>query len=154
DWPEVLGSVPQVSLGQPSALPQNASGAAAVPTPAAGPRSSCQSDLSAAVSVGRPLPAGNPQTQDNQGKPLALPAGVFTLAQHVAGKGSTQVDPAQIASGERAILLTAARNAVKQGHYDLAVARYEEFFRRFGEDLSVRREFAGILITARQYKKA
>jgi tetratricopeptide (TPR) repeat protein len=159
--PQAPRSVQQVLWVKPIALPQTASGAAFVPTLPAGlppskpeTSSSWQSDLSAAVSLGSPLPVGNPETQDSQRKPLALPADFFTLAQYVAGKESTQSDPAQAASGDRAILLTAARNAVKQGRYDLAVARYEEFFKRFGEDLAVRREFAGILITARQYRKA
>jgi tetratricopeptide (TPR) repeat protein len=160
-WPESPGSVPEVSLGLPSAISQNTSRPVVPATLTVAPRppkcdasSLPQSDLGIAVSLGRPLATSNPATRNNQGKPLALPADVLTLTQHVAGNATNQANPAQIASSERAILLTAARNAVKQGQYDLAVARYEEFFRRFGEDLPVRREFAGILITARQYKKA
>jgi tetratricopeptide (TPR) repeat protein len=54
---------------------------------------------------------------------------------------------------ERAILLGAARNAVKQGNYDQAIERYEEFLTRFGDDPIIRQEYAGVLITANRLRK-
>jgi tetratricopeptide (TPR) repeat protein len=60
----------------------------------------------------------------------------------------------QAQEAERNILLGAARNAVRRGDYDQAVSRYEEFFRRFGDDPTVRREFAGVLVSANRLRQA
>jgi tetratricopeptide (TPR) repeat protein len=55
---------------------------------------------------------------------------------------------------DRAALLGAARNAVKQGNYEQAIARFEEYLRLFGDDPAVRREYAGILFSANRYRQA
>src|SRR5262249_53184533 len=55
---------------------------------------------------------------------------------------------------ERNLLLSAARNAANRGDWDTAIARFEEFFRRFGDDPVVRREYAGILVQAGQTRRA
>jgi superkiller protein 3 len=63
-----------------------------------------------------------------------------------------ETDPAQAA--DRAILLGSARNAVRLRNYDLALSRYQEFLRRFGEDDAVRLEYAGLLVTAGRHREA
>jgi tetratricopeptide (TPR) repeat protein len=55
---------------------------------------------------------------------------------------------------DRTLLLGAARNAVRRGDYAQAIARYEEFFRRFGDDPAVRREYAGVLVSANRLRQA
>jgi tetratricopeptide (TPR) repeat protein len=55
---------------------------------------------------------------------------------------------------ERAILLSAARNAVKQGNLELAVSRYEEYLRRYGDDAAVQKEYAGVLFSANRLGQA
>src|SRR6516225_1447867 len=54
----------------------------------------------------------------------------------------------------RAVLLSAARNAVKQGNYDLAISRFEEYLRRYGDDAVVQREYAGVLFSANRLGQA
>jgi tetratricopeptide (TPR) repeat protein len=58
------------------------------------------------------------------------------------------------AAMDRAILLGAARTAVKQGDYDRAVSRYDEYFRRFNDDPAIRREYAGVLVSANRLAQA
>jgi tetratricopeptide (TPR) repeat protein len=55
---------------------------------------------------------------------------------------------------ERNLLLAAARNAYKQGNLELALGRFEDFFRRFGDDPEVRKEYAGILVQAGRVRQA
>lgn len=55
---------------------------------------------------------------------------------------------------DRAVLLSAARNAVRQGNYELALSRYEEFLRRYGDDAAVLREYAGVLFSANRLEQA
>jgi len=55
---------------------------------------------------------------------------------------------------DRAILLSAARNAVKQGNFELGVARYEEYLRRYGDDAIVQKEYAGVLFSANRLDQA
>jgi tetratricopeptide (TPR) repeat protein len=55
---------------------------------------------------------------------------------------------------DRAVLLGAARTAVKRGDFDQAVNRYEEYFRRFGHDPALRREYAGVLVSANRIRNA
>lgn len=55
---------------------------------------------------------------------------------------------------ERAILLGAARTAVRLNDLDLAIRRFDEYIRRFPDDRAVRREYAGILVRAGQRRKA
>jgi predicted Zn-dependent protease len=55
---------------------------------------------------------------------------------------------------ERALLLGAARNAVRLRNWDAALARFDEFFRRYGEDVELRREYAGVLIQAGRLRPA
>jgi tetratricopeptide (TPR) repeat protein len=62
------------------------------------------------------------------------------------GGGTTEAD--------RTLLLGAARNALRQSDPALAVARYEEFFRRFGDDPAVRQEYAGVLVSANRLHEA
>jgi tetratricopeptide (TPR) repeat protein len=45
-------------------------------------------------------------------------------------------------------LLGAARNAVGQKNWTQALARFEEYFRRFGDDFDIRKEYAGVLVQA------
>lgn len=49
---------------------------------------------------------------------------------------------------DQAILLGAARAAARQGKWEDALKRFEEFFRRYGDYETVRQEYAGILIEA------
>jgi tetratricopeptide (TPR) repeat protein len=59
------------------------------------------------------------------------------------------------ADGDRNLLLGAARNAVRLRNWDAALARFEEFFRRFGrDDMAIRKEFAGILMQAGRLRQA
>jgi predicted Zn-dependent protease len=56
---------------------------------------------------------------------------------------------------ERAVLLGAARTAAARQQWDVAVTRYEEYFRRFGnKDLAIRKEYAGILVRAGKARQA
>jgi tetratricopeptide (TPR) repeat protein len=55
---------------------------------------------------------------------------------------------------EKTLLLAAARNAVKQGNLDQALGRFEEYFRRFGDDNEVRKEYAGVLVSAGRVRQA
>ena len=55
---------------------------------------------------------------------------------------------------EKAILLGAARNAVKQKEWDKALARFDDVFRRFGDDPDVRAEYAGVLVQAGRAREA
>ncbi len=48
----------------------------------------------------------------------------------------------------QAVLLGAARNAVRQQKWDVALARFEEYFKRYGEDFELRKEYAGVLVQA------
>jgi tetratricopeptide (TPR) repeat protein len=64
------------------------------------------------------------------------------------------VSPTPESGADRAILLGAARNALKQGNYDVAIARFEEYLRRFGDDPAIRREYAGVLFSANRLRKA
>ncbi|HJT79178.1 MAG TPA: tetratricopeptide repeat protein, partial [Gemmataceae bacterium] len=66
-----------------------------------------------------------------------------------AAAGGKEADRA-----DRAILLGAARTAVKRGDYAQALARYEQFFRRFGDDPAVRKEYAGVLVLAKRLRQA
>jgi tetratricopeptide (TPR) repeat protein len=55
---------------------------------------------------------------------------------------------------EKAILLGAARNAVKQKEWDKALARFDDVFRRYGDDPDVRAEYAGVLVQAGRARDA
>jgi predicted Zn-dependent protease len=56
---------------------------------------------------------------------------------------------------DRAVLLGAARNAVRMRNWESAVARFEEFFRRFGRDeADLRKEYAGVLVQAGRLPQA
>ena len=56
--------------------------------------------------------------------------------------------------GDRAVLLGAAHNAVRQQKWDVALARFEEYFKRFGEDFELRKEYAGVLVQAGRVRDA
>jgi tetratricopeptide (TPR) repeat protein len=64
------------------------------------------------------------------------------------------VQPKDRNKEDRAILLSAARNAVKQGNLELALSRFEEYLRRFGDDVEVQREYAGVLFSANRLDQA
>jgi tetratricopeptide (TPR) repeat protein len=68
-----------------------------------------------------------------------------------AGEAEGDREPPE---AERNLLLGAARNAGRRGDYDQAIARYEEFFRRFGDDPAVRQEFAGVLVSGNRLRHA
>jgi tetratricopeptide (TPR) repeat protein len=80
------------------------------------------------------------------------PPEMLPAPRQVSPNGAAGGDEAR--SADRAILLGAARTAVKRGDYDQAIARYEEFFRTFGDDPAVRREYAGVLIPAKRLDRA
>ena len=56
--------------------------------------------------------------------------------------------------GDRDVLLGAARNAVKQHNWDQAIARFQEYFNRYGDDFDVRKEYAGVLVQAGRLREA
>jgi tetratricopeptide (TPR) repeat protein len=55
---------------------------------------------------------------------------------------------------DRALLLAAARNAVRARDWDLAIGRFEVVLRRFGDDPEIRVEYAGVLTQAGRLKEA
>jgi tetratricopeptide (TPR) repeat protein len=55
---------------------------------------------------------------------------------------------------EQLILLGAARTAARQGNWDLAISRFQEYFRLYGESATIREEFAGVLVQARRTSQA
>jgi tetratricopeptide (TPR) repeat protein len=65
-----------------------------------------------------------------------------------------QPKPKDQTKEDRAVLLSAARNAVKQGNLELAISRFEEYLRRFGDDADVQREYAGVLFSANRLSQA
>lgn len=54
----------------------------------------------------------------------------------------------------RAILLGAARNAIRRGEFDLAITRFEEYLASFPDDYDARAEYAGLLVTVGQPRRA
>jgi tetratricopeptide (TPR) repeat protein len=89
-----------------------------------------------------------------QGQPVPnqLPEVEETLPPPRRGDGKEQEQNSTTL--DRAILLGAARTAVKQGDYDQAVARFDEYFRRFNDDPAIRREYAGVLVSANRLPQA
>jgi tetratricopeptide (TPR) repeat protein len=73
-----------------------------------------------------------------------------TAPRPLAGKEKEQNPP----DLDRAVLLGAARTAVKQGDYDRALKSYDEYFRRFNDDPAIRREYAGVLVSANRLGRA
>jgi tetratricopeptide (TPR) repeat protein len=55
---------------------------------------------------------------------------------------------------DRAVLLGAARNAVKQQNWEQALARFEDYFKRYGDDITLRKEYAGVLVQAGRARDA
>jgi tetratricopeptide (TPR) repeat protein len=56
---------------------------------------------------------------------------------------------------DRALLLGAARNAVRLRNWESALSRFEEYFRRYGRDESgLRKEYAGVLVQAGRLRQA
>jgi pentatricopeptide repeat protein len=115
--------------------------------PAGGPPA-----LTETVQLGRP--------QATLARPVPLPAGAVVPASAQVETSPRQLSPAAVddssndeSGTERAILLGAARNAVKQGNFGQAIERYEEFLIRFGDDPIIRQEYAGVLITANRLRK-
>ncbi len=98
---------------------------------------------------------------DEPAPDLPAPKPLPALTQGQDGDGALKAPRPAPAEGpgadqgpDRAILLGAARTAVQRGDYDAAIARYEEFFRRFGDDPAVRKEFAGVLVRANRLREA
>jgi tetratricopeptide (TPR) repeat protein len=91
----------------------------------------------------RPLPL-----PEKFSPPLDVDSSLHDPIAVAPGAGQQPNDP------ERNLLLSAARNAANRGDWETAIARFEEFFRRFGEDPIIRREFAGILVQAGQTRRA
>jgi tetratricopeptide (TPR) repeat protein len=67
-----------------------------------------------------------------------------------------RLNPATANPGvDRAVLLGAARNAVRLKNWEAALSRFEEYFRRFGRDeIDVRKEYAGVLVQAGRLPQA
>jgi tetratricopeptide (TPR) repeat protein len=55
---------------------------------------------------------------------------------------------------ERTLLLGAARNAASLRDWETALARFEEYFRRAGDDPALRKERAGVLVQAGRLQEA
>jgi tetratricopeptide (TPR) repeat protein len=67
----------------------------------------------------------------------------------------TPVQPdAEPPDADRAVLLGAARNAVKQQNWVQALARFEDYFNRYGDDIALRKEYAGVLVQAGRVRDA
>ena len=58
------------------------------------------------------------------------------------------------ADEDQALLLGAARNAVRQRNWDLAISRFQEYFKRYGDDSEIRKEYAGVLVQAGRLHEA
>ncbi len=85
--------------------------------------------------------------------PRLLPAS--RLEAPILLPSPTPVQPdAEPLDADRALLLGAARNAVKQQNWDQALARFEEYFKRYADDIAVRKEYAGVLVQAGRVRDA
>lgn len=63
--------------------------------------------------------------------------------------------PEEPPNGERAVLLGAARNAVRLRNWDQALERFQRYFDRFGTDeLDARKEYLGVLVQAGRQREA
>jgi predicted Zn-dependent protease len=56
--------------------------------------------------------------------------------------------------GDGALLLGAARNAVRLRNWDAALTRFEDYFRGHGEDTELRKEYLGVLVQAGRLQDA
>jgi tetratricopeptide (TPR) repeat protein len=92
-------------------------------------------------------------SSDHEGKeePLLPPPRRFSPPDKIIATTPREPPPPD---PERNLLLAAARNAVARGDWEVAIARFEEVFRRFGDDLVLRREYAGVLVQAGQTERA
>jgi Flp pilus assembly protein TadD len=106
-----------------------------------------------AVQLGRPVSAAPSAGPSEQGSAVAPPQ-QFPTAEVGVETIPSQPTPLPPNPADRAALLGAARNAVRLGNYDLAVRRFQEYFTRFGDDPAIRREYAGVLITAGRLRQA
>ena len=146
--PQSPGSV---SLGLPRVLPPFKAPQAALPV---------APPITPAAHFEDPPPAAD----RNQGEPLLHPPRRLPLPGPLTSplELDSPPDPIAVAPGagqapddpERNLLLSAARNAANRGDWETAIARFEEFFRRFGDDPIIRREYAGILVQAGQTRRA
>ena len=96
----------------------------------------------------------NPQRSSSAEDRIELPP-LVPFRQTVGQAKKSEPPPLAVDDGaqkppdtDRAVLLGAARTAVKQGNFDQAVKRYEEYLKRYSDDLTIRREYAGVLVTA------
>jgi Flp pilus assembly protein TadD len=83
-----------------------------------------------------------------------LPAPRLDAPENVPKGRAEKVAPKDDKEEDRSLLLAAARNAYKQGNFDQALSRFEEYFRRYGDDREVRKEYAGILVQAGRVAEA
>jgi tetratricopeptide (TPR) repeat protein len=127
----VLGK-PSVSLGRPSVIPAVHQETRPDPVPAG--------------LEGPLLPPPRPVVPS---APAGTADPIPTPAAGAPPPGGATAQPQ-----EQALLLAAARNAASRGDWDTAIARFEEYFRRFGDDPAVRREYAGILAQAGLTRRA
>lgn len=98
--------------------------------------------------------SGGPETpKTNPGPSVVDEPGIESIHTLPTPVGA-QPPPKEQPKEDRAVLLGAARNAVKQGNFEQAVARYEEYLRRFGDDAAVQREYAGVLFSANRLRQA
>jgi tetratricopeptide (TPR) repeat protein len=94
-------------------------------------------------SVGPGLPKAQPREPPEE-LPLPRPGNTSPPA-----KG-----PPTAAEDDRALLLGAARNAASLRDWETALGRFEEYFRRGGDDPAVRKERAGLLAQAGRPQEA
>src|SRR5262249_43243784 len=70
-------------------------------------------------------------------------------------KAEPQAPPAYTPTDEAdLLLLTAARLAAARGDFPTAIDRYQRYLEKNPRDVIVRREFAGVLVTARELRRA
>jgi tetratricopeptide (TPR) repeat protein len=131
--------VPGVSIPRAEERP----GVPAVNNPPAAPAALPGSALTpAAMQLAAP-PVG-PYLPEPEGEPIPK------LPTPLGKQETAQVQPGV----EDAVLLGAARNAARQRNWDLATSRFEEYLRRFPDDLAVRKEYAGVLASAGRPRQA
>jgi tetratricopeptide (TPR) repeat protein len=137
--PQVPGPAPGTCLPDAAPAQQRPAGPP-LPEPASGPLAATAPAAGQTGPELAPPAAAIGEKDETLQPPRPLPA------QAQPGAGAQEAD--------RTLLLGAARNAVRRGDYAQAIGRYEEFFRRFGDDLAVRREYAGVLVSANRLRQA
>ena len=87
------------------------------------------------------------QTTANEAQPPEKPAAKQSSRPDGSADPSDAID-------RRLVILGAARNSVRAGRFDEAVAGFEQYLALAPEDWEVREEYAGVLSNAKQFAKA